>query len=137
MQVNQLRGLYGWRDVSQDAWLGWPNPRTHGGAGGCVAGAAMVSLQDQLQRIDALEQDVDRPGAADRAWLKQEGVPRDAEAWHQQVHRDALVATMGDAKTFSLGVSLLRFRIGATTKRYRGKIDWTISKRAIRTCARC
>jgi transposase len=69
------------------------------------------SLQDQLQRIDGLEQDIDRLEQRMGTWQKQEAACRAITAVPGigKLTATALVATMGDAKTFKSGREFASF----------------------------
>src|SRR4029077_4371282 len=69
------------------------------------------SLQDQLKRIETLEQDIDRLEQRIGAWQKQEAACRAiAEVpGIGKLTATALVATMGDAKTFKSGREFASF----------------------------
>src|SRR6185295_15654354 len=73
--------------------------------------AMISSLQDQLKRIDALEQDIDRLEKRIGAWRKQEAACRAiAEVpGIGKLTATALVATIGDAKTFKSGREFASF----------------------------
>ena len=73
--------------------------------------AMLCSLQDQLQRIDALEQDIDRLEQRIGAWQKQEAECRAIAAVPGigKLTATALVATVGDAKTFKSGREFASF----------------------------
>jgi transposase len=60
------------------------------------------SLQDQLQRIDAIERDIDRLEQRIGVWRKREAACRAIAAVPGvgKLTATALVATIGDAKTF-------------------------------------
>jgi transposase len=76
-----------------------------------LPGAMIDSLQDQLQRIDGLEQAIDRLEQRIGAWQKQEAACRAlAEVpGIGKLTATALVATMGDAKTFKSGREFASF----------------------------
>jgi transposase len=78
---------------------------------GALPGALIGSLQDQLQRIDGLEQDIDRLEARIGTWQKQEAACRAIAAVPgiDKLTATALVATMGDAKTFKSGREFASF----------------------------
>lgn len=68
-------------------------------------------LQDQLQRIDGLEQGIDQLEQRIGAWQKQEAVCRAIAAVPGigRLTATALVATIGDAKTFKSGREFASF----------------------------
>ena len=76
-----------------------------------LPGAMICSLQDQLQRIDELEQDIDRLEKRIGSWQKQEAACRAiAEVpGIGKLTATALVATIGDAKTFKSGREFASF----------------------------
>ena len=102
-----------WRDVSGGTrWLGWPRSGPAWPSWRMRCRQAMIcSLQDQLQRIDALEQDIDRLEQRIGAWQKQEAACRAIAAVPGigKLTATALVATMGDAKTFKSGREFASF----------------------------
>ena len=114
MQVNQLRGLLYEFGVTFRA--------------GRLAGLAEMrarmaeleealpamlfdGLQDQLQRIDGLEQDIDQLEKRIGAWQKQEAACRAIAAVPGigRLTATALVATIGDARTFKSGREFASF----------------------------
>jgi transposase len=136
MQVDQLRGLlYEFGATFRAGRVaGLAEIRTRMAELEDVLPHAMIcSLQDQLQRIDTLEQDIDRLEQRMSAWQKQEAECRAiAEVpGIGKLTATALVATMGDAKTFKSGrefASVLglvprqsgtggKIRLGAISKR--------------------
>jgi len=76
-----------------------------------LPGTLIGSLQDQLQRIEALEQDINRLEQQIGAWQKQEAACRAIAAVPGigKLTATALVATMGDAKTFKSGREFASF----------------------------
>jgi transposase len=71
----------------------------------------MSSLQDQLRRVDGIEQDIDRLEKQISGWHKQEAACR-AIAEVPGIGRltaTALIATIGDAKTFKSGREFASF----------------------------
>jgi transposase len=114
MQVNQLRGLlyeFGATfRAGRVAGLAEIRARM-AELEDALPGAMICSLQDQLQRIDALEQDIDRLEQRIGAWQKQEAECRAlAEVpGIGKLTATALVATMGDAKTFKSGREFASF----------------------------
>ena len=76
-----------------------------------LPGIMIFSLQDQLRRIDAIERDIDQLEKQISGWLKQEAACR-AIAEIPGIGKltaTALVATMGDAKTFKSGREFASF----------------------------
>jgi transposase len=114
MQVNQLRGLlyeFGVTfRVGRLAGLAEIRARM-AELGDALPGAMIGSLQDQLQRIDGLEQDINRLEKRMGTWQKQEAACRAiAEVpGIGKLTATALVATMGDAKTFKSGREFAAF----------------------------
>ena len=76
-----------------------------------LPGAMICSLQDQLQRIDGLEQEIDRLEQRIGVWQKQEAACRAiAEVpGIGKLTATALVAMIGDAKTFKSGREFASF----------------------------
>jgi len=76
-----------------------------------LPGAVIGSLQDQLRRIDVLEQEIDQLEQRIGAWHKQEAACRAIAAVPGigKLTATALVATMGDAKTFKSGREFASF----------------------------
>jgi len=76
-----------------------------------LPGAMICSLQDQLQRIDGLEQDIDQLEQRMGTWQKQEAACRAISEVPGigKLTATALVATMGDAKTFKSGREFAAF----------------------------
>jgi transposase len=114
MQVNQLRGLLYEFGVTFRAGrlAGLAEIRARmAELEDALPGAMMVSLQDQLQRIDALEQDVDRLEQRIGAWQKQEAACRAITEVPGigKLTATALVATIGDAKAFKSGREFASF----------------------------
>jgi transposase len=114
MQVNQLRGLlYEFGATFRAGRVaGLSEIRA------CMAeledvlpGAMIASLQDQLQRIDGLEQDIDRLEQRMGTWQKQEAAccAIAAVPGIGKLTATALVAVMGDAKTFKSGREFAAF----------------------------
>ena len=114
MQVNQLRGLlyeFGATfRAGRVAGLAEIRARMAELAD-ALPEAMLCSLQDQLQRIDALEQDIDRLEQRIGAWQKQEAECRAIAAVPGigKLTATALVATVGDAKTFNSGREFASF----------------------------
>ena len=114
MQVNQLRGLlyeFGATfRAGRVAGLAEIRARMAELAD-TLPEAMLCSLQDQLQRIDALEQDIDRLEQRIGAWQKQEAECRAIAAVPGigKLTATALVATIGDAKTFKSGREFASF----------------------------
>jgi len=114
MQVNQLRGLlyeFGATfRAGRVAGLAEIRARMAELAD-ALPEALLCSLQDQLQRIDALEQDIDRLEQRIGAWQKQEAECRAIAAVPGigKLTATALVATIGDAKTFKSGREFASF----------------------------
>jgi transposase len=114
MQVNQLRGiLYEFGAsfrVGRAAGLAEIQARM-AELEGAVPGALVSSLQDQLRRIDAIQLDIDQLEKQIGAWHKREGECQ-AIATVPGIGRltaTALVATIGDAKTFKSGREFASF----------------------------
>lgn len=114
MQVNQLRGLLYEFGVTFRAGrrAGLAEIRARMAELVDALPAVMVhSLQDQLRRIDALEQEIDRLEQRMGVWQKQEVACR-AIAEVPGIGRltaTALVAMVGDAKTFKSGREFASF----------------------------
>ena len=136
MQVNQLRGLmYEFGVTFRSGRLaGLAEVRVRmAELEDAVPAMLFDALRDQLRRIDGLEQDIDQLERRIGAWQKQEAACR-AIAQVPGIGRltaTALVATIGDARTFKSGrefASFLglvprqsgtggRIRLGSITKR--------------------
>jgi len=99
------------RRFGQGAWLGWPRFARAWRLAEALPGTMVCGLQDQLQRIDALEQDIDRLERQIGSWQKQEAACRAiAEVpGIGKLTATALVATMGDAKAFKSGREFASF----------------------------
>jgi len=114
MQVNQLRGLlYEFRvtfRAGRQAGLNEIRARM-GELEDALPGVMMCSLQEQLKRIDGLEQEVDRLEKRIGTWQKQEAACRAiAEVpGIGKLTATALVATIGEAKAFKSGRELASF----------------------------
>ncbi|MDQ6872508.1 MAG: IS110 family transposase [Gemmatimonadota bacterium] len=114
MQVNQLRGLlyeFGATfRAGRVAGLAEIRARM-AELEDALPGAMIDSLQDQLQRIDGLEQAIDRLEQRMGTWQKQEAACRAIMAVPGigKLTATALVATIGDAKTFKSGRELASF----------------------------
>lgn len=114
MQVNQLRGLlYEFGMTFRAGRLaGLAEIRARmAELEDMLPGAMMCSLQDQLKRIDGLEHDIDQLEKQIGTWHKQEAVCRAISAVPGigKLTATALVATMGDAKTFKSGREFASF----------------------------
>jgi transposase len=114
MQVNQLRGLLYEFGVTFQAGrvAGLAEIRARmAELADALPGTMIGSLQDQLQRIDGLEQDIDRLEQQIGAWQKQEAACRAIVAVPGigKLTATALVATIGDAKTFKSGREFASF----------------------------
>ena len=111
MQVNQLRGLlYEFGVTFRAGRLAEIRVRM-AELEDTLPGAMMCSLQDQLKRIDGLEHDIDRLEKRMGTWQKQEAACR-AIAEVPGIGRltaTALVAMIGDAKTFKSGREFAAF----------------------------
>ena len=114
MEVNQLRGLlyeFGMTfRAGRSAGLGEIRARLPELADG-LPGAMLCSLQDQLKRIDGLQNDIDRLEKRMCAWQKQEAACR-AIAQVPGIGKltaTALVAMIGDARTFKSGREFASF----------------------------
>jgi transposase len=114
MQVNQLRGLlyeFGATfRAGRVAGLSEIRARM-AELEDVLPGAMIASLQDQLQRIDGLEQDIDRLEQRMGTWQKQEAAccAIAAVPGIGKLTATALVAVMGDAKTFKSGREFAAF----------------------------
>ena len=114
MQVNQLRGLlYEFGMTFRAGRLaGLAEIRARmAELEDMLPGAMMCSLQDQLKRIDGLEHDIDQLEKQIGTWHKQEAACRAISAVPGigKLTATALVATMGDAKTFKSGREFASF----------------------------
>jgi transposase len=114
MQVNQLRGLlYEFGATFRAGRVaGLEEIRARMAELEDTLPEAMIcSLQDQLQRIDAIERDIDRLEQRMGTWQKQEGACRAIAAVPGigKLTATALVATIGDAKTFKSGREFAAF----------------------------
>jgi len=114
MQVNQLRGLlYEFGATFRAGRLaGLAEIRARmAELEDALPKAMLCSLQEQLQRIDGFEQDIDRLEKRIGAWQKQEAACRAiAEVpGIGKLTATALVATIGDAKTFKSGRAFASF----------------------------
>jgi transposase len=114
MQVNQLRGLLYEFGVSfrtgRIAGLAEMRARM-AELEDVLPGIILRSLQDQLSRIDRIEQDIDQLEKQINCWHKQEAACR-AIAEIPGIGKltaTALVATMGDAKSFKSGREFASF----------------------------
>ncbi|QIE24696.1 IS110 family transposase ISRta3 [Caballeronia sp. SBC1] len=136
MQVNQLRGLLFEFGVSfrtgRVAGLNEIRARMEE-LEDALPGVMISSLQDQLRRIDGIEQDIDQLEKQINGWYKQEAA---CQAIAEvpgigKLTATALIATIGDAKTFKSGREFASF-LGLVPRQSGtgGKI-WlgTISKR--------
>ncbi len=114
MQVNQLRGLlyeFGATfRAGRVAGLAEIRARM-AELEDALPGAMMCSLQDQLRRIDGLEQEIDQLEQRIGTWQKQEAACRAIAAVPGigRLTATALVATMGDAQTFKSGREFASF----------------------------
>ena len=114
MQVNQLRGLlYEFGVTFRAGRQGGLNEIRARMAQleDALPGVMLCSLQEQLKRIDGLEQEIDRLEQRISSWQKQEAACR-AIAEVPGIGRltaTALVATIGDAKAFKSGRELASF----------------------------
>jgi transposase len=114
MQVNQLRGLLYEFGVSFRAGrvAGLTEMRARmAELEDALPGTMFSSLRDQLRRIDGIEQDIDHLEKQISGWHKQEAACR-AIAEVPGIGRltaTALVATIGDAKTFRSGREFASF----------------------------
>ena len=114
MQVNQLRGLMYEFGVTFRAGrlAGLAEIRARmAELEGVLPGAMLRGLQDQLRRIAGLEQDIDQLEQRIGAWQKQEAACRAIAAVPGigRLTATALVATMGDARTFKSGREFASF----------------------------
>jgi transposase len=114
MQVNQLRGLLYEFGVTFRAGrlAGLAEIRARmAELEDALPGAMICSLQGQLQRIDRLEQDIDQLERRMGTWQKQEAACRAISEVPGigKLTATALVATMGDAKTFKSGREFAAF----------------------------
>jgi len=136
MQVNQLRGLlYEFGATFRAGRLaGLAEIRARmAQLENTLPGTMLCSLQEQLKRIDGIQHDIDRLEQQIGSWQKQEAACRAIAELPGigKLTATALVATMGDAKTFKSGrefASFLglvprqtgtggRLRLGAISKR--------------------
>lgn len=114
MQVNQLRGLLYEFGVTFRAGrlAGLAEIRAHmAQLQDALPGLMICSLQDQLKRIDAIEHDIDQLAQRIGNWQKQDAACR-AIAHVPGIGKltaTALVATMGDARTFKSGREFASF----------------------------
>jgi transposase len=114
MQVNQLRGLlyeFGATfRAGRVAGLAEIRARM-AELEDALPGTMVDSLQDQLQRIDGLEQDIDQLEQRIGTWQKQEAACRaiGTVPGIGTLTATALVATIGDAKTFKSGREFASF----------------------------
>ena len=114
MQVNQLRGLlYEFGATFRTGRVAGLNEVRARMAEleQTLPGAIIGSLQDQLKRIDGLERDIDQLEKQIGAWQKQEAACRAISdvPGIGKLTATALVATMGDAKTFKSGREFASF----------------------------
>jgi transposase len=114
MQVNQLRGLLYEFGVTfrTGRQAGLAEIRTRmADLENTLPGAMLCSLQDQLKRIDGLEQDIDQLEKRMGAWQKQEAacVAITAVPGIGKLTATALVATIGEATTFKSGREFAAF----------------------------
>lgn len=114
MQVNQLRGLlYEFGATFRAGRLaGLAEIRVRmAELEDALPGVMICSLQDQLKRIDRLEQDIDQLEKRIGAWQQQEAACRAIAAVPGigKLTATALVATVGDAKTFRSGREFASF----------------------------
>jgi transposase len=114
MQVNQLRGLLYEFGVTfragRQAGLAEIRARM-AELEDALPGVMMCSLQEQLQRIDGVEQEIDRLEKRMSTWQKQEAACRAISEVPGigKLTATALVATIGDAKAFKSGRELASF----------------------------
>ena len=114
MQVNQLRGLLYEFGVTfragRQAGLAEIRARM-AELEDALPGVMMCSLQEQLQRIDGVEQEIDRLEKRMSTWQKQEAACRAITEVPGigKLTATALVATMGDAKAFKSGREFASF----------------------------
>jgi transposase len=114
MQVNQLRGLLYEFGITFRAGrvAGLAEIRARmAELEDTLPGAMIGNLQDQLRRIDGLEQDIDQLEQRMGTWQKQEAACRAISEVPGigKLTATALVATMGDAKTFKSGREFAAF----------------------------
>jgi transposase len=114
MQVNQLRGLLYEFGVTFRAGrvAGLAEIRARvAELQDVLPGVMMCSLQEQLKRIDGLEQEIDRLEKRVSTWQKQEAACRAISEVPGigRLTATALVATIGDAKAFKSGRELASF----------------------------
>lgn len=114
MQVNQLRGLlYEFGATFRSGRVaGLSEIRARMAELECALPGTMVcSLNDQLNRIAGIEEDIDRLEKRIGSWQKQETACRAIAAVPGigKLTATALVATMGDAKTFKSGREFASF----------------------------
>ncbi|MCO5396683.1 IS110 family transposase [Ralstonia sp. 21MJYT02-11] len=114
MQVNQIRGLLYEFGVSFRAGrvAGLTEIRARmAELEDALPGVVTSSLQDQLRRIDAIEQDIDALEKKITVWHRQEAACRAiAEVpGIGKLTATALIATIGDAKTFRSGREFASF----------------------------
>jgi transposase len=106
-----------------------------------LPGTMLCSLQEQLKRIDGIQHDIDRLEQQIGSWQKQEAACRAIAdvPGIGKLTATALVATMGDVKTFKSGREFASF-LGLVPRQSGtgGRFDWGRSPSgATRTCARC
>ncbi|CAB3704812.1 IS110 family transposase ISRta3 [Paraburkholderia sediminicola] len=114
MQVNQLRGLLYEFGASFRAGraAGLAEIRARmAELEDFLPGIMLNSLQDQLKRIDGIEQDIDQLEKQISGWHKQEAACQAIAAVPGigRLTATALIATMGDAKTFKSGREFASF----------------------------
>jgi transposase len=114
MQVNQLRGLLYEFGVSfrTGRVAGLNEIRTRmAELEDTLPGTMISSLQDQLKRIDSIEQDIDQLENKISVWHKQEAACQAIAAIPGigKLSATALVATIGDASTFRSGREFASF----------------------------
>lgn len=144
MQVNQLRGLLFEFGVSfrtgRVAGLNEIRARMEE-LEDALPGVMISSLQDQLRRIDGIEQDIDQLEKQINGWYKQEAA---CQAIAEvpgigKLTATALIATIGDAKTFKSGREFASF-LGLVPRQSGtgARSGWGQSpSEAIPICARC